>query len=221
MGLITAVVALFMVPMSLREACTSVNRRDYILDELQLEHFSEGSGADSSVSLEGRLVSTGERYVTDYVSIVGLGRLRELSRENRVEGYRVPVRYLPKQGGFAALESPDGKFVYYTALKAPGIWRVAGEGGEEAPVLDHPKLGYWDCWGVVNEGIYYINLEVKQHPVIEFFSFATGRVRQIATMEKEAVYGAPGFAISPDGRWILYAQVDQSGGDITLVENYR
>jgi len=27
--------------------------------------------------------------------------------------------------------------------------------------------------------------------------------------------------ISPDGRWLLYAQVDQTDGDITLVENFR
>ena len=126
-----------------------------------------------------------------------------------------------KHGGFAAYEAPDGKFVYYTKIDRPGLWRVAVEGGEEAPVLDHPKLGYWGWWAVVNEGIYFINVEMKQHPVIEFFSFATGRVRQIATMEKEAVMAGPGLAISPDRRWILYAQVDQSGGDIILVENIR
>jgi Tol biopolymer transport system component len=125
-----------------------------------------------------------------------------------------------KRGGFAAFESPDGKFVYYTALK-PGIWRVAVEGGEETPVLDQPKLGYWGYWAVVDGGIYFVNVEVKLHPTIEFFSFATGRVRQIAAMEKEAVLGGPGFAISPDGRWILYTQVDQSGSDIILVENFR
>ena len=101
-GLISAILALFMAPMSLREACTSVNRRDFVVDELQLEHFTEESGGDSSASFEGRLVSTGERYVTDNVSMVGLERLRELSREKRVEGYRVPVRYMPKQGGFWA-----------------------------------------------------------------------------------------------------------------------
>jgi Tol biopolymer transport system component len=124
-------------------------------------------------------------------------------------------------GGFAAFESPDGKFVYYTAFKAPGIWRVAVEGGDEAEVLDQPKLGYWGNWAVVDGGIYFVNVEVKQHPTIEFFSFSTGRVRQISTMEKEAVLGGPGFAISPDGRWILYAQVDQSGSDIVLVENFQ
>jgi eukaryotic-like serine/threonine-protein kinase len=126
-----------------------------------------------------------------------------------------------KQGGFAAFESPDGKFIYYAKFDSPGLWRVPVEGGDEAPVLDQPKLGYWGYWAVVDGGIYFINVKVKLHPTIEFFSFATGRVRQIATMEKEPVLGSPGFAISPDGRWILYAQVDQSGGDIILVENFR
>ncbi len=100
-GLIMAVVALFLAPMSLSEFCTSVNRRDFVRDELQLEHFSEASGGDSSASLEGHLVSTGEHYFPN-TSIVGLDRLRELSRERKVEGYRVPVRYLPKRGGFWA-----------------------------------------------------------------------------------------------------------------------
>jgi Tol biopolymer transport system component len=126
-----------------------------------------------------------------------------------------------KQGGFASFESPDGKFIYYSKIDTPGLWRVAVDGGEEARVLDQPKLGYWGYWAVVDGGIYFVNVAVKSHPAIEFFSFATGRVRQIATMEKEAVIANSGFAISPDRRWILYAQVDQSGGDIILVENFR
>ena len=132
-----------------------------------------------------------------------------------------PVQ-VTKRGGFAAFESPDGKFVYYT--KAPGIWRVAVEGGEETLVLNQPGAGYWGYWTVVDKGIYFLNAESKQHPVIEFFSFATGWVRQVAAMEKEAVdaeRGGSGIAISPDGQWILYAQVDQRGSDIILVENFR
>jgi len=98
-GLLTAVLTLFMAPMSLRELCTSVNRSDFIPDELQLEHFSEAGG--DSPALEARLVSTGESYRPD-TSVVGLDRLRELSRRGEVEGYRVPVRYLPGRGGFWA-----------------------------------------------------------------------------------------------------------------------
>jgi hypothetical protein len=30
-----------------------------------------------------------------------------------------------------------------------------------------------------------------------------------------------GISISADGRWMLYTQVDEDSGDITLVENFR
>ena len=102
-GLIMGVVALFMAPMSLRETCTLVNRADFIVDELQLEEFRDESGGDSSAALEGHLVSTGEHFVTEDVSIIGLDRLRTLQREKKVEGFRVPMHYLPKQEGFWAI----------------------------------------------------------------------------------------------------------------------
>jgi hypothetical protein len=127
-----------------------------------------------------------------------------------------------KKGGFAAFESPDGRYVYYAkGQKAPGIWRVPVEGGEETQVLDQPKGGYWGYWAVVDGGIYYVNTEVRSHPTLEFFSFATGQVKQIAVMEKEAASLYSGLAVSPDQRSILYAQVDQAESDIILVENFR
>jgi hypothetical protein len=62
---------------------------------------------------------------------------------------------------------------------------------------------------------------VKSHPTIEFFSFATGRRKQLAVMEKAASLWMPGLAVSPDQRSILYAQVDRDESDINLVENFR
>jgi Tol biopolymer transport system component len=127
-----------------------------------------------------------------------------------------------KKGGFAAFESPDGKSLYYAkGIFAPGIWRVEVTGGEETPVLDQPKAGYWGYWAVVDGGIYFVNTELRSHPTINFFSFATGRVRQIAAMEKEAAITVSGLAISPDGRWMLYTQVDRDESNIMLVENFR
>jgi hypothetical protein len=108
-GLLLAVASLFMIPMSVREVCTLVNRNDFILDELQLDSYSESSGNDSPV-LEGHLISTGERYVFDYVSIVGLDRLRQLQREKAVEGYRLTVRYLPRQKGLWAMIDRASQF---------------------------------------------------------------------------------------------------------------
>ena len=46
---------------------------------------------------------------------------------------------LTQKGGFPALESPDGKFLYYSKKQtstAPGFWRVPVEGGEEVSVIE-------------------------------------------------------------------------------------
>jgi Tol biopolymer transport system component/serine/threonine protein kinase len=125
------------------------------------------------------------------------------------------------QGGFESSESPDSRFLYYAKRNSPGIWKVPTEGGEETLVLDFHKAGFWRYWAMTDQGIYFATSETPSRPVIEFFSFATGQVTQIATLEKPIVQWFPGLAVSPDGRWILCAQLDQSGSDIILVENFR
>ncbi len=132
-----------------------------------------------------------------------------------------PAVQVTQNGGFAAFESPDGQFVYYAKFTEPGMWRVPVEGGEETLVLDLLQPGLWGYWAVVDEGIYFLNAEAKPRPTIEFFRFATRRATRVFVPEKDPVYGAPGLALSPDGRWILYAQVDQETSDIMLVENFR
>jgi Tol biopolymer transport system component len=125
-----------------------------------------------------------------------------------------------KQGGFFALESPDGQFVYYAKRLGtnPALWRVPVDGGEEVPVHDLVKPADWAQWAVVDEGVYFVNATEPSSPAIEFFDFATSQVRSIATLEKPTVFG---LAVSPDGRWILYTQIDRRDSDIMLVENFR
>ncbi len=127
-----------------------------------------------------------------------------------------------KQGGFEGFESFDGKFFYYAKGRdLPGIWRIPVEGGEEAPVLDHHQAGLWRSWAVVEQGIYFITAETPARPLIEFFGFVTGRVTQVATLERPIPRGIAGISVSPDGRWLLYTQLDQRGSDIMLMENFR
>ncbi len=132
-----------------------------------------------------------------------------------------PAVQVTQNGGFAAFESPDGQFVLYAKFTEPGIWRVPVVGGEETLVLDLLQPGLWGYWAVVEEGIYFLNAEAKPRPAIEFYRFATRRAMHVFVPEKDAVYANPGLALSPDGRWILYAQVDQETSDIMLVENFR
>ena len=144
----------------------------------------------------------------------------------RPEVWKVPVaggeaQQVTKHGGFAAFESSDGKYLYYAKFDAAGVWRIPTEGGEESLVLDRPKPREWGYWAVADRGIYFINSETKPNATIEFFSFETNRLTRIATIEKEPINTASNLAISPDGRWILYTQLDQSDSDIMLMENFH
>ena len=125
-----------------------------------------------------------------------------------------------QQGGAEACESPDGKFLYYTKSLDPdstSIWRRPVAGGAEIQILDQASHGYW---AVLEQGIYFLN-RASPRTTIEFFSFATTQRTQIAVVEKRPFWAGPGFAVSPDGRWMLLSLIDQSESDIMLMENFR
>ncbi len=125
-----------------------------------------------------------------------------------------------KNGGYEAFESADGKYIYYAKREpAPGIWRVPVEGGEESRIFDQRNYNYW---ALLESGIVFYNREVEPQPAIEFFNFANQRTTQLVRFERtKAPGGPPGIAVSPDGQWVLYWQVDQTDNDIMLVENFR
>ncbi|MCA1600195.1 MAG: serine/threonine-protein kinase, partial [Acidobacteria bacterium] len=148
------------------------------------------------------------------------------NRSGGFQVWKVPAEggeavQVTKNGGFRTYESPDGKYIYYSKLDASGLWSTRVEGGEESLVLDQLQKGYWHAWAVVDRGIYFIKPEPKPPATIEFFSFATRRVTRIASLEKESFAWGSTLSISPDERWILYTQRDQSGSDIMLVENFQ
>lgn len=120
---------------------------------------------------------------------------------------------------FVEKVSPDTR--ERVKLTSPPALYLPTSGGEETLVLNQPQGGYWDYWAVVEQGIYYVNAEAKPHPAIDFFNFATRQVTQIAALEKGPGKGSPGFAVSPDGRWILCNQVDEDDNNIVLIENFQ
>jgi len=124
-----------------------------------------------------------------------------------------------KQGGFLAFESFDSKYVYYVKDSAPGIWRVPVDGGEELRVVDSFDSGFGN-WAVVSDGLYFLKKDTKDGVAIEFFDFATRKVKQVAVLGKIDIF-LHGITVSPDRRYIVYTQEDNNGGDIMLVENFR
>jgi Tol biopolymer transport system component len=144
----------------------------------------------------------------------------------RSEIWKVPVAggeriQLTHRGGFAPLPSPDGRFVFYAkGVSKTGIWRVPEEGGEETQVMDDLQPGFWGQWAVTNAGIYFMRLDAQQAR-IQFFRFATQKVEHIFSPENSPEPATDGLAVSPDGRRILYTQVDQRKTNIMLVEDFH
>jgi len=128
-------------------------------------------------------------------------------------------------GGFAPLESPDAKFIYYTKdLADSGLWRVPVEGGQATKLL-HNLSSYLDLV-VVNEGVYFIPRHgAASGSSIQFLNLATNQIRPVVNFEKPIqIIDVGGLALSPDGRWFLYSQSDPERGaysELRIVENFR
>ena len=127
-----------------------------------------------------------------------------------------------KHGGFDNMESPDGRFLYYAKGRGEsGIWRIPVAGGEETLAIDHHQAGWTRQWAATPQGIWFVTAETSEHPLIEFYSFATKKVNTAVTLEKPLPTGISGLTISPDGRQLLWTQMDLVNSDITLVDNFR
>ncbi len=121
-----------------------------------------------------------------------------------------------RDGGWAPLESLDGKFLFYTkALGNTSLWSVPIEGGAATKVLD--KVDWYQDLAIVDEGIYFIPGQ-EATPSIRFLSFDTNKISTVAGFEKPL---GVGLTVSPDGKWILYTQFEHVSSELMLVENFR
>ncbi len=134
-----------------------------------------------------------------------------------------PVQ-VTSNGGFAALESPDGKSIYYTKFNDRGIWKAPVNGGPETKVVDEPPRNYWGYFAVNHDGLYFIGdtgTPPKHRYGFKFYDFATQKITNMGDMEKGPYEGAPGLSVSPDGKYLLYVQLDEARNSLMMAENFR
>lgn len=132
-----------------------------------------------------------------------------------------PPIQITKNGGFAPLEAPDGKSIYYTKFDAPGAFQISVNGGNEVKIIDEPPSGYWGYFVVGTDGLYYAGDNGNHRPALKFYDFASGKITQVGIMDKDPYEGAPALSISPDGRFILVVQLDEARDSLMLAENFR
>jgi serine/threonine protein kinase len=124
-----------------------------------------------------------------------------------------------RNGGTSSLESPDGKTLYFTKT-TPGfdfsLWRMPVGGGSETEVL--ASLHRYN-FTVTPAAIYFTTPSAPDSPAeLKKLDLATGKVTSFYTLNKRVDLG---LALSPDGRYLLFAQLDYVGSDLMAVENFR
>jgi Tol biopolymer transport system component/DNA-binding winged helix-turn-helix (wHTH) protein len=124
---------------------------------------------------------------------------------------------LTRQGGISAVESSDGRYLYYSKFEEGGVWRMAVEGREETKVLDIGGDG-WPNWALSSEGIYFLKWSKSSHPTIQLLSFATGKTHPVLTLEREPGWG---IGVSSNGKSIVFTQDDFAESNLMMVENFR
>ena len=130
----------------------------------------------------------------------------------RIKATGEDIEQKTKNGGYEAFEAMDGKSLYY-AKRDSGIWKMSLSGGDETQVLEQ---GIWGQWALLQQGICFVNYRASPQPTVDFFNFANSQVTVLRRLEPAGPGAPPGLAVSADGRWILYRQVDQNDNDIML-----
>jgi hypothetical protein len=97
---------------------------------------------------------------------------------------------------------------------------VPAAGGEETLILDR---GGQNRWALTGQGICFFDLRGSTGATLKFYNFATGKVTLLREFSRDTRVdtGSTALTVSPDGRWILYTPLDQSGSDLMLVDNFR
>jgi Tol biopolymer transport system component/DNA-binding winged helix-turn-helix (wHTH) protein len=123
-----------------------------------------------------------------------------------------------RQGGHAALESVDGKFLYYSKSPdpEPEIWRLNFETGEENLLsLVHPES--WASWQAVKGGILFVGPSLGHQAVLSFYDSAKDRTSTISVLERTPFW----LGATPDGKTVAFDQPGREQAQTMLVENFR
>jgi Tol biopolymer transport system component len=131
-----------------------------------------------------------------------------------------PQQISQMNGAAQPVESADGKYIYFRSRRTFSRVPVGG-GEEEEAILPEHDLMWSTTLQPTKTGMYYIEFErSSREPVVSFFDFAEKKSSVVFHMKNGGGRTAT-YSISPDGKYLLYARVDQSQTNLEMVENFR
>ena len=122
--------------------------------------------------------------------------------------------------GYWPQESPDGQTLYFAENSGTmfTLHRASlNPTGTESQVDGLPTLSFAANWDIVPSGVYFFPADDTM--TLNYFDFSTRKARSIFKVSGGGAFF--GVSVSPDGRYILYHELDDYRSDIMLVENFH
>lgn len=133
----------------------------------------------------------------------------ELWKQSLGTGEAIRITQLP---AFDAIEFPDGRLVFETGK---GLWQIPFIGGPEKPAPEFAGVECARYCAASRHAFYFVDHQAPPR-MLKAFSFASRRTRDIGLIEKDLITGTPSLTVSPDDRWLLYAQKDRINSNVML-----
>ncbi len=120
--------------------------------------------------------------------------------------------------GANSLELFDGNSLYFARrVSNTGLGMLALNGASSvSDVPGMPAIEDANQWTLVSGGIYFVPIDKPKS--LLFYDFSTKKTRQVFSIEKNF---ASGLSISPDGRYLLFSQIDEENSNIMLVDHFN
>jgi hypothetical protein len=127
------------------------------------------------------------------------------------------VQQVTSGGGYAALESSDGKSLFVSRLDRPGLWRRPLGEGEETLAADGVAAEQWPNWGLFDGGIYFVSSPDGGEPQLNLVksAFADHPIaRSPLPLARLPEFAWSGISLSRDGSQVIYAHADRRASNI-------
>lgn len=128
-----------------------------------------------------------------------------------------------RDGGYMSCESPDGKWLYFSSPEKEAIFRMPLSGVAPAElVVGSPHRVQPRGWALTRSELLFIDRATTQDhsAMIRAYNPSSKAIRPIAVLhELFADRDDIGLSVSPDGKWVLYSQLDRSGSNVMLAES--
>jgi Tol biopolymer transport system component len=115
--------------------------------------------------------------------------------------------------GMFASAAADRSLVY--SNRSGELWSSALDGTDAKPIPGLPSSSPVMSWYLTGSDLYLTEAVDDGHDY-RFLQYRSGRVSSLGTSHGALVPNAPDIAVSPDGRWLVYAKQDSSGSDLKI-----